>query len=101
MKYSIKRPHITEKSLRLAGRGWYTFVVDEDANKEQIASQIHQLFGVDVTSVRTIKMAGKIRRVGRKMREVRRSDWKKAMVQLKSGQHLDIFENAPQEGKQS
>jgi large subunit ribosomal protein L23 len=97
MQQIIIRPVLTEKSLTLASRGWYTFEVDLDAEKPGIASELSRTYGVTVTDVRTIRMHGKTRRTGRKMKQVQKSDWKKAMVQLKSGQTIDAFHIAPEE----
>ncbi len=88
----IRRPIITEKSLSLAGRGWYTFAADVRARKEDIASDIAKLYAVNVVAVRTISMHGKMRRSGKRMTMTKKSDWKKALVMLKSGQKIDAFE---------
>lgn len=97
------RPLISEKSLGLASRGWYTFAVAKHARKEDIGRQIEKIYSVNVLSVRTIAMHGKVRRTGKKMVHKRKEDWKKAIVQLKAGQHIDAFEvtqpsSVPQSG---
>jgi large subunit ribosomal protein L23 len=92
MQTLVQRPVITEKSLMLVPKGWYTFAVSAAARKEQIAAEIAKLYNVKVVAVRTIRMHGKTRRVGRKMSTIARPDWKKALVQLKSGQKIDVFE---------
>jgi len=88
----VKRPIITEKSLNLASRGWYTFAVAKHARKEHIAQEVEAKYHVDVLSVRTVPMHGKVRRTGKKMTPTHRPDWKKALVQLKAGQKIDAFE---------
>lgn len=88
----INRPLITEKTLQLASRGWYTFAVDIDASKPAIAQAISSAYTVDVLKVRTVTMHGKVRRVGRKSVHVKHPNWKKAMVMLKKGQKIDVFE---------
>lgn len=88
----VKRPIITEKSLGLASRGWYTFAVGKHMRKEKIAREVEAMYHVNVLTVRTIAMHGKVRRTGKKMTTLRRADWKKAIVQLKAGQHIDAFE---------
>ncbi len=88
----IDRPLITEKTLRLASRGWYTFVTDIHASKYTIATEISRMYKVTVEEVRTITMHGKVRRTGRKSIPMKREDWKKAMVTLKKGQKIDAFE---------
>lgn len=92
MKPIIYQPKISEKTLRLAATGWYTFTVTRFARKEDIVKEIAALYGVTVTDVRTAAMHGKIRRVGR-MRQVRKeADQKKALVRLAKGQKIDAFE---------
>ena len=97
------RPLISEKSLGLASRGWYTFAVEKHARKEEIAKFIERMYKVNVLSVRTIAMHGKMRRTGKKMVGKRKQDWKKAILLLKAGQHIDAFEvtqsEAPAEDK--
>jgi len=88
----IKRPVISEKSMLLAQKGWYTFAVSKNARKETIAKAIRALYNVQVTEIRTMRKTGKTRRVGRSMRTVTRPDWKKAMVALAKGQTIPVFE---------
>jgi len=92
MQPLVFRPLISEKSLMSASRGWYTFAVDKHARKEEIAKLIERMYSVNVLSVRTIAMHGKVRRTGKKMIRNRKEDWKKAMLLLKAGQHIDAFE---------
>jgi large subunit ribosomal protein L23 len=92
MQPLVFRPVITEKSLGLASRGWYTFAFTKHARKEEIAKLIERMYSVNVLSVRTVAMHGKMRRTGKKMVSKRKEDWKKAMVHLKAGQHIDAFE---------
>lgn len=87
----IKRPHVTEKtSLGTQLGNTITLVVDRDANKIEIKQAVETLFKVDVTSVRTSVVAGKVKRVGRTFGK--RQNWKKAYVTLKEGQTVDFFE---------
>jgi large subunit ribosomal protein L23 len=87
----IVRPLVTEKSTdQLEKNGAYTFVVARDANKIEIAKAVEELFGVRVRDVRTMRYAGKQRRVGRFVG--RRSSWKKAIVTLREGDTIEIFE---------
>ena len=92
MNISIIKPVITEKSLHLASRGWYSFAVKEASNKPEIARAISDLYRVTVVDVRTMIMHGKERRAGKKQKRVTKSDWKKALVRLKEGQKIDAFE---------
>ena len=88
---TIVRPLITEKSsAAYQDRGEYTFEVHRDATKPQIRSAIEQLFGVKVTDVWTSNQRGKERRVGKTVG--RRPTWKKAIVKLREGDTIEIFE---------
>ena len=76
----IIAPVVTEKSVTLMADKKYTFKVDKNANKIQIAKAVEEIFGVKVAKVNTISMKGAKRRMGRF--EGYRSDWKKAIVTL-------------------
>lgn len=86
------RPLITEKSMALAQKGWYSFGVGAFARKEEIAKEINFLYNVTVREIRTIRKVGKMHRTGRKSVLKQRSDWKKAMVRLAKGQKIAIFD---------
>lgn len=81
----------TEKSLREAKLGTYTFRVESGMDKKQIAAKIAQLFGVTVTGVRTAR-TGPEKGRNAKGRKFSKAAVKKAMVTLKSGDKIDIFE---------
>ena len=88
---TIVRPIVTEQSsAAYQERGEYTFRVASDATKTTIRSAIEQLFGVKVTGVWTSNQRGKARRVGQQLG--RRPHWKKAVVKLRDGDTIDIFE---------
>lgn len=94
MKSVLKYPLLTEKSST-AQANWnqYTFVVDLKANKTEIKKEVESLkSGIEVESVRTIVFRGKTKRMGRS--QGKRSNWKKAIVRLKAGQTLELFEAA-------
>lgn len=99
MKHIIQKPVITEKTLLLASRGWYTFAVGELVRKPQAASAIEDQYNVNVVAIKSIAMHGKMRRVGKRAVHIKRPDWKKMIVRLKSGQKIDIFDvtSAPEE----
>ncbi len=89
----VKRPLITEKAER--GRETsrqYAFEVHRDATKIQVKGAVEKLFGVHVTAVRTSIARGKNKRVGRNLG--RRPNWKKAIVTLKEGETISLFEGA-------
>jgi len=86
----IIKPVITEKSTGLMEENKYTFIVDPKANKIEIKYAIQELFKVKVEKVYTLKSRGKLRRQGRY--EGKTPDRKKAIVQLKAGDTIEIFE---------
>jgi large subunit ribosomal protein L23 len=88
---TVVRPLITEKSsAAYQDRGEYTFEVHPDASKPQIRQAIEELFGVKVTGVWTSNVRGKEKRMGRTTG--RRPAWKKAIVKLRDGDTIEIFE---------
>jgi large subunit ribosomal protein L23 len=86
------KPIITEKSMIQTAANKYTFEVDPRATKGQIRQAIQEVFGVNVVSVKTVKIAGKRRRVGKMRREIIKQKRKKAIIKLKSGQKIELFE---------
>ena len=87
----IVRPVITEQtSAAFQDRGEYTFQVHPKASKPQIRTAVEQLFGVKVTGVWTSNHRGKTRRMG--TTAGRRPHWKKAIVTLREGDTIEIFE---------
>jgi large subunit ribosomal protein L23 len=87
----IKKPHVTEKtSLGSDTSNTVAIVVDRDANKIEIKQAVESLFKVKVGDVRTVNVAGKVKRVGKN--SGKRSNWKKAYVTLQKGQSIDFFE---------
>ncbi len=87
----IERPIMTEKSIAGADQRKYTFRVNRHANKIEIARAVEQIFNVKVQDVNTINVKGKKRRLGR-YPEGKTPDWKKAIVTLKPGYKIEIFE---------
>ncbi len=86
----IRRPVITEKNTYQMEQGKYTFEVARPANKIQIKQAVELAFGVKVTDVHTCMMPPKERRQGRIIGHT--TPWKKAVVTLKPGQRIEIFE---------
>lgn len=83
MKQIIIKPHLTEKSLALAAKGYYSFAVVKSARKEEIKSAVCALYNVHVHEVRTVTKA----------------PWKKAIVRLAAGETIDAFETTKEEEK--
>ena len=87
----IKKPLVTEKTAtKKDANNVVAFVVNKDANKIEIKQSVEKLFKVEVTAVKTINVAGKVKRVGKNLGK--RSNWKKAYVTLKEGSNIDFFE---------
>jgi large subunit ribosomal protein L23 len=85
-------PVVSEKSYSLITDRKYTFRVHEDAHKTQVRQAVEQLFGVEVQHVNIIKVRSKPKRRG--MTRGTRPGWKKAIVQLREGHEIEIFEGA-------
>ena len=87
----LRRPVITEKNTYLMEQSKYTFEVVKGANKIQIAEAVETCFpNVKVVSVNTMLMPRKQRRRGRIVGEL--SGWKKAVVTLREGDRIEMFE---------
>jgi large subunit ribosomal protein L23 len=87
---ALRRPLITEKNSQLQIQNKYVFEVADKANKNQIKQAVEKSFKVNVTAVNIIKVHGKQRRLGRY--QVLTSPWKKAIVTLKPGDKIELFE---------
>jgi large subunit ribosomal protein L23 len=90
----IKRPILTEKSQELQKNGQYVFEVASKTNKVEIAKQIKKMYGVEVTSVNTLRQFGK-----KKSRSTRTSissgvtsTFKKAIVTIAKGEVIDFYD---------
>ena len=86
----IIRPVVSEKSFVLAEAGKYTFRVNDRAHKTQIRQATEQLFDVKVVGVRTAYVKSKPKRRGQTAGRTRR--WKKAIVQVRPGDSIPIFQ---------
>jgi len=86
----LKRPLITEKNTNLQAQNKYAFEVARAANKPEIKDAVEKTFKVKVTDVNVVNIHGKLRRVGR--RQIMTAPIKKAIVTLKAGDKITIFE---------
>lgn len=87
----VRRALVTEKGTQIREAGnQYLFEVDPRANKLQIKKAIEIIFSVKVENVRTLRMKGKEKVLG--AHAGRRPHWKKAIVTLKKGQNIELFE---------
>ncbi|MGQ9660982.1 MAG: 50S ribosomal protein L23 [Kiritimatiellia bacterium] len=86
----IREVQVTEKGTALTERARkYFFRVDPSANKKEIQRAVEQLFNVKVAKVNTIRYLGKKKRE-RMLKYGRRPDWKRAVVTLAEGSHIDL-----------
>ncbi len=88
----IISPLITEKSMIDAGVGKFTFRVQKYANKNEIKKEIEKNFSVNVVHISTNILKGKSMRTGTRRMEKTISDTKKAVVTLKKGEKIGLFE---------
>ena len=87
----VKKPLVTEKGTVMLSEGnRVTFKVHLDANKIEIREAVQKIFSVTVLQVNTQVVRGKRKRFGKEMGQTK--SWKKAMVQLKEGDKIEIFE---------
>jgi large subunit ribosomal protein L23 len=86
----ILAPVVSEKSYGLIDNNAYTFVVHPNANKTEIRQAIEKIWDVNVVSVNTLNRKGKKKRF--RFTEGKRSDTKRAIVKLREGDKIDLFE---------
>ena len=86
----LRHPLITEKNTVLQAEGKYAFKVAEEANKPQIKQAVEKAFNVKVTAVNVMSVPGKRKTIGRQ--QVLTQSWKKAIVTLKPGDRIELFE---------
>ena len=85
-------PIVSEKSYAGTSVGKYTFRVHDDAHRTQVRQAVEELFEVQVARVNIVKVQPKPKRRG----QIRgtKQGWKKAVVQIKAGESIEIFEGA-------
>ena len=89
----LEKPLLTEKSTQMQAEGnWVSFRVNPKANKVEIKKAVESIFRVSVLRVNTAVVRGQWRRFGRTVGHTQ--NWKKAMVQLKEGDKIELFEGA-------
>ncbi|NCN82607.1 MAG: 50S ribosomal protein L23 [Candidatus Pacebacteria bacterium] len=90
--FAIKKPIITEKTYHLAStENAYTFEVATTATKNQVKEAIETIFSVSVLAVRTLMYASHSKRVGKKRLLSKKIKVKRALVTLKAGDSIDLF----------
>ena len=85
-------PIVSEKSYSLIDDNKYSFRIHSDAHKTQVRQAVEELFDVKVERVNIVKVQPKPKRRG--MTRGTRPGWKKAIVQLRAGDRIEIFEGA-------
>lgn len=90
----LRKPVVTEKSTILQESHQYVFEVSPRSNKSQVREAVERAFDVKVMSVRMMNIKGESRRMGRSRRLVKLSGTKKAVVTLRQGDTIQIFEGA-------
>ena len=93
----IKKPIISEKATALSeNMNRFTFQVDKKANKIEIKNAVENMYGVQVTEVRTMNYGGgksSTKYTNRGIVEQRNKQWKKAIVTVADGETIDLFNN--------
>ena len=88
------RPIITEKSMNEAALGKFTFEVLKSSNKAEIAQAVKTSFKVNPIAVQTMTVKGKTKRSMKTRKTTEKSDWKKAVMKLKAGEKIELFDVA-------
>ncbi len=88
----ILAPVVSEKSYALLERNVYTFKVHPDASTPEIHDAVQSIFGVRVLKVNTLNRQGKRKRNRRANTYGKRPDTKRAVVTLREGDRIDLFE---------
>lgn len=88
----IVRPLETEKAYFQREFGHYVFVVNRAANKMQIKQAVEKIYDVKVKGVNVMNMPGKVNRTRGRRSTFRRPPWKKAVVTLAPGEHIEELE---------
>jgi large subunit ribosomal protein L23 len=90
LSHVLSSPRVSEKAAMLAAKDVYVFNVPINANKVEVGKAVEALYSVNVIQVRTIRGIGKIVRRGRSVGA--RNRWKKALVTIKAGQKIDLYQ---------
>ncbi len=89
----LKTPYITEKTNLIKDtENKFCFKVDKNSNKVEVKKAIEKIFSVKVEKVGILNMQGKKKRLGKS--EGKKASWKKAIITIKKGEKLSIFEGA-------
>jgi ribosomal protein L23 len=97
MRAVLLKPLVNEKSMRLAKGDMYTFLINLEANKDQVAKIVREKFGVTVVSVKTVTIQPKTKNQRSRRGTFTTAKTKKAIVQVGKGQRIALFEEATRE----
>lgn len=86
------KPIVTEKAMREAKMGRFTFAVGIGDNKTGIKKEVEKAFGVKITKIQTLIVPGKEYRKGKSRNIGVKSNWKKAVVTLAEGQKINLWD---------
>lgn len=92
----ILGPVISEKSMNESGKGRYTFKVSMESDKRSIKKAVEEKFKVNVIKISTVIVKGRSARSGVRRIEALKSAFKKAIVTVKTGQKISIFDTGAQ-----
>ena len=95
----IIKPLVTEKSMKAVDGGRVSFQVARFASKTDIKKAIQDVFKVSVIAISTNVVKGKTKRVGKRRQEKTLTEWKKAVITLKKGDKISLFESGTEEKK--
>lgn len=92
----IKKPVVTEKAMKGSTASQYVFEVDPNSNKIEIKKAIEEMFEVNIVSIRTARIKGKVKkRFTRSGLQVGKTKLrKKAFVTLKEGESIEFVSGA-------
>jgi large subunit ribosomal protein L23 len=90
--FVIKKPIITEQSLKDAQNGIYTFEARLSARKPEIKRAIQDMYNVHVTGMSTMIRKGKMKTAGKKRQKINKPDRKKVKIWVAKGEKISAFE---------
>lgn len=93
----LLKPLITEKTVAETKRSKFAFLVALNTDKTSIKKQVEKIFNVNVLGVQTMTVRGKAYRTGKRWKYAYKPDAKKAIVTLKPGQSIELFDVRPTE----
>ncbi|MBI4037330.1 50S ribosomal protein L23 [Candidatus Daviesbacteria bacterium] len=100
MKIILQKAHISEKTMGLAKAGWYTFLVSRNARKPEIIKAVNNKFEVEVIAIKTANYKKETKLQRSRKGHFTVPGFKKAIVALKNGQKIALFETETVEEKQ-